>query len=186
VRTRYVIASLAAATIGLAGSAAADFAIIGGPEPGNSWEQRISNQGVMMDFIGVVMKSSGDSFESSTFNDFNSAGAGWATTGENEGGVFPTVAIAEGPATSNDILFDIKFAGPTSNPLTFDIFGFLNGTLVADNEFIWNGSSFTVNSSASMPLTQQELSNLIPLPHPFAMGAAGLVGLAGLRRRRLA
>jgi hypothetical protein len=172
------LVALGAGLILLAANAAfADLTPIGDPVGGNSWSQRFQESGAgYYDLMAVRMTSSGDTFESATFSNFNPGT--WSLLYENDGGT-PTLASASGPSV-NWAQFDIKFAGDSSNQLAFDFVAFKTGsdTIAESVHAAWN-NGWTITAGTWNPTRAQ----VVPLPAAVLLGMLGM-GVAGLKLRK--
>lgn len=157
---------------------------VGGPVDGNSWSISILNTGWSgVDFMGFVINSPGDTFESPVFS--NSSVAGWGAIGNF--GATPTIFAASGPGFVNQS-HDIKFAGNSSDPISFTNYFFVGSTFQQAFRWDWDGSSWDINalgSAATLTRADFEMA-VIPLPSAAALALFGLAAVGTRRQRTVA
>jgi len=159
----------------------ANLTTVGDPIEGNSWTQRFEEKGVgLFDLVAVQMVSAGDTFESTTHNNFSVGG--WSILYENDDD-FPTLASAStvtNPVSS--MQWDIHFAGNKSDPLAFNFVAFNGDTLLESAYAAWTGSGWNITAGSWNPLR----SDVVPIPAPGAilLGGIGVTLVGWLRRRR--
>jgi hypothetical protein len=153
--------------------------IVGDPVDGGSWTQRFHESGVgAFDAMGVFMRSPGSFFEYPGFSNFNKSG--WSV--ENFPSGTATTVIASGTQyTSLD--FDIKFYGSKSDPLTFDFVAWYGTETLEVAKAEWTGRKWNIGASSNT--YDRPTSAAVPEPATMLLLGSGLVGLAGLGRKKL-
>jgi len=168
----------------VAAPAFADLTADGDPVEGNTWSQAFYESDVSnYDLVAVQMVSGGDTFESPTHYSFNRVG--WSLLWENDP-TYPTLASASGPTTSN-MTWSIRFAGLSSNPLTFDYAVFSGETLLNSARAVWSpGWTSIANYPGGVNAPWQPTrGEVVPVPGAILLGILGL-GAAGWKLRKFA
>jgi len=141
---------------------------------GNSWSQGFNESGVgNFDLVAVKMLSAGDSFETATHSGFSDGS--WALLYEDTTPA-PIIASASGTSTNN-LTWNIKFTGTSSDPLNFVFVAFNGETIAESANADWNGSAWNITLGTWAP-TRSEL-----VPEPATMALLGL-GVLALRRKK--
>lgn len=184
-RTVYVL-TVAVIVVCLVGPVQAALVTVGEPIEGGSWAQAFNESGVgQFDFMAVKMLSA-DAFNDPVFTNFNRAG--WTNTQTNN----PIYGVAQTTQSTNNMNFNIRFAGAKSDPLQFVFVAFLGDNLLEQASATWSGSGWNIQACDVWPVSSQAqvLSEAV-IPEPASLAVWSVLGGLGAlwacrRKKRLA
>jgi len=161
---------LAAVMVILAGS------VIG--SKASSWSQVFNETGVgYFDEMAMFMKTGTALFDGSS----GYTNSSWTPTNT------PSFVMASGDDVTN---IDFRLGFTDSSPFTFDFFALHDGIVLEGAIAAWNGGSWNITSIMPLEVAtityQNDLAASSPVPEPTTMllFGTGLVGLAGVGRKK--
>lgn len=160
--------TIALVVLCLGGSALADnFTPYGDPVITGSWVQGFNDQNATaFNNIEIVMTAGGP-LESPGITNFSNPG--WSVL------FGATDTTASGPLTNN-LTFYVHFLSGIASPLTFNFFAYQDTTLLEYATADWTGHAWVITEHAPASL---------PEPTSLMLFGSGLIGVAGVIRRKL-
>jgi hypothetical protein len=116
--------------------------------------------------------------EKTSFEGFTPANSGWETTIVN-----PGYAFMSGPAVSG-LNFTALFSGEKYNGFTWDVVAWEGDKIIGGGRIV-EGSSFSFTEFSAADVPSYNRNSPVPVPAPFLLLASGLIGLVGIKRKKL-
>jgi hypothetical protein len=116
--------------------------------------------------------------------------SGFPDSSWSETSTSPTFSIASGSVNDN-LNFTVNFANGLGTPFTIDFYALYNGAVVDSTGFYYDGKGTGDNPisnwSATALATSFANENTSPVPEPASLMllGSGLLGMAGMARRKL-